>query len=181
VAEFFLQNTFVKMPATLDELNTFFAQFFAKHALDVHEKWMAPSHQKSAARMLKGKRVIRDPDEPKRGRSGWQLFLENQRPVIKAEKPDVMPKDVLTISSKRWRAMDDKSHWDLLSNAEVSRQSELIMAYKRQRTEEVESADAAVSESVTKSVTESVTESATESVTESVIESVSESVAESVK
>lgn len=124
------------MPCTIEELNTFIFAFVTKHDLGGKERWMAPANQKLVARLLKGKRVSRDPDEPKRGRSGWQLFLHEQRPIIKAEQPDVLPKDILTISSGRWRDMADKSRWDDLSRQEVARQEELITAYKRRRTDE---------------------------------------------
>lgn len=50
----------------------------------------------------------KDSKKPKRGRSAWILYGQDERKTIKEEFPDMKQKEVLTEISKRWKSLSDK-------------------------------------------------------------------------
>lgn len=119
------------MSTALDRLNDHATKFADTSDLDL-VKWMSKDNQKKLENALKTPKVARDPLLPKKGRSGWQIFVENERASIKTENAEIVPQQVLVLCSERWRALDleGKKPWDERSREECAAQSRLIDEYR---------------------------------------------------
>ena len=59
------------------------------------------------AKRKRGKKKERDANMPKRPMSGFFLFMNDARPTIKAENPDMAVKEIAAEAGRRWGTMSD--------------------------------------------------------------------------
>jgi hypothetical protein len=132
-----------QMATPLDRVNEHASKFADTSDLDL-VKWMAKDNQKRLEKALKTPKVKRDPLLPKKGRSGWQIFVEHERAAIKTDNPEVLPQQVLVLCSERWKALDTdgKKPWDDRSRKECAVQRQLIEEYRARPDEAEEAASA---------------------------------------
>lgn len=131
------------MATPLDRVNEHASKFADTADLDL-DKWMAPGNQKRLEKALKTPKVKRDPLLPKKGRSGWQIFVGDNRAAIKTDNPEVLPQQVLVLCSERWKALDadGKKPWADRSREERAIQQELMEKYRAQLNEAEEATPA---------------------------------------
>ena len=87
----------------------------------------------------KGKGITKD--GPKRPKTGYVIFLMNERPIVMSLCPHLTPTEAMTEVAKRWKGLDDeeKKYWNDLAikekEAEAKKKDKEISDKKEKKQE----------------------------------------------
>ncbi|OCK74148.1 nucleosome binding protein, partial [Lepidopterella palustris CBS 459.81] len=78
-----------------------------------------------------------DPNAPKRSKSAFIIFSNEQRDKVREENPGITFGEIGALLGKRWREMpaDERAIWEAKSTADSKRYAEEKAAYKVARAE----------------------------------------------
>ena len=80
------------------------------------KKWTSVKNQRKLKKFLKDNQ--KDPLKPKRGKSGFLYFCDEQRPILKENNKNITVKEIVSQLGKLWRQLKDKNEtekYDILS------------------------------------------------------------------
>ena len=109
---------------TLKNLNKFVIEFFSTHNLkNAEESWLSTSVQSPLKSLLNKNARVKDPTEPKRGKSAYLFFCVENRDVVRADLGDDSKATEITKElGVRWNALkaNPKSASELLRLEKLS-------------------------------------------------------------
>jgi hypothetical protein len=91
-------------------INTFVKSFLSGEDVSV-ETWSSPATQKLLKSALSGKKVRdqKKQDKPKKSKSAYLYFCDEERSKIKKENPDLSSTQITVLLGERWRNLKDDS------------------------------------------------------------------------
>ena len=98
------------MASISKNVSKFVLSFIAEHkAEDIESVWNSTKNQNALKKVLSntGKKV-KDPSAPKRSKSSYLFFCNEERLKIKKEKPDLSAKEITAELGVRWNALKKK-------------------------------------------------------------------------
>jgi len=87
-------------------MNEFVLAFFQQYKDndDLESMWMSPKNQQLLIKTIKKTNIkIKDPNKPKRGKSGFLYFCEENRCKIKSQNPDLSVKEIVSKLGQLWQ------------------------------------------------------------------------------
>ena len=86
-------------------INIFVSEFLKPYDVNgkMTQKWESDINQRKLKKVLKI--MAKDPDKPKRGKSGFLFFCEEKRPIIKESNRDMKVKEVVQVLGVMWRKL----------------------------------------------------------------------------
>lgn len=101
----------------MTDVSKFVVSFLKDHTVsdDVISAWEEKKFQKQfRQRIMKSSapRSVKDPNAPKRARSSYLFFCEDERPVIKAANPELKSKEITRKLGESWNALKDAASGD---------------------------------------------------------------------
>lgn len=122
----------------LENINDFVITFFSQNTDNeyLESLWMSPKNQQLLLKTIKKTNIkIKDPNKPKRGKSGFLYFCEENREKIKNEHPSISVKEVVSKLGQLWQYLKKTN------KEEIKRYEELSVSdrirYKNQMKEYV--------------------------------------------
>jgi hypothetical protein len=117
-------------------INIFVSDFLQQHDKDgiILRKWESVKNQRKLKKILKDRN--KDPMKPKRGKSGFLFFCDENRPIIKQNNKDITVKEVVSQLGTLWRQLkeDGKTEkYDLLSCKDRERYKDEMILYKKRK------------------------------------------------
>jgi len=90
----------------------------------------------------KKKKVKKDPDAPKRPMTAYFMYMNEQRPLIKQENPDIKFGEIAQVISKKFKALteDQQEKYNKLASKDKERYKKEMAAYKSKKAAEEASA-----------------------------------------
>jgi hypothetical protein len=91
----------------LENLSQFVVEFIQNNKNpNVSEAWCNKKNQEALCKILKKNNIIvKDPNKPKRGKSGYLYFCAEYREKMKAENPDLTVKEIVSKLGILWKQM----------------------------------------------------------------------------
>ena len=81
----------------IENINQFVIDFLENNKTNMSEHWSSKKNQQSLIKTLKKNNIkIKDPDKPKRGKSGFLFYCDTKRPIIKQEYPELTVKEIVS-------------------------------------------------------------------------------------
>ena len=74
---------------------------------------------------------LKDPAKPKRAKTSFLYFCDEERPKVMSEHPELKLGQVMKELGKRWKAVTDKSKYDLLHKKDKERYIEEMEEYEQ--------------------------------------------------
>jgi hypothetical protein len=96
----------------IENINKFVLEFIEinKNNENIDEIWMSKKNQQLLLKTLKKNNVkIKDPDKPKRGKSAFLFFCEENRKKIKKKHPEMSVKEIVSKLGIDWQTLKDTS------------------------------------------------------------------------
>jgi hypothetical protein len=90
----------------LENINDFVITFFSQNTDNeyLESLWMSPKNQQLLLKTIKKTNIkIKDPNKPKRGKSGFLYFCEENREKIKNEHPSISVKEIVSKLGQLWQ------------------------------------------------------------------------------
>jgi hypothetical protein len=90
----------------LQNMNEFVLAFFQtyKDNVNLESVWMSPKNQQLLIKTIKKTNIkIKDPNKPKRGKSGFLYFCEENRCKIKSQNPELSVKEIVSKLGQLWQ------------------------------------------------------------------------------
>lgn len=120
----------------MSAVNIFVSDFLQQHDRDgsILRKWESVKNQRKLKKILKEK--TKDPDKPKRGKSGFLFFCDENRPLIKDKHKDIKVKEVVSQLGILWRQFKEEGkteQYDLLSEKDRERYRLEMIVYKNKQ------------------------------------------------
>lgn len=66
------------------------------------------------------KRKNMKPDRPKRKHTGYTLFMHKTYPNVKAEQPNLVNKELISLVAKQWKELDDEEKKSWKERAQIN-------------------------------------------------------------
>lgn len=98
------------------------------------KKWTSVKNQRKLKKFLKDNQ--KDPLKPKRGKSGFLYFCDEQRPILKENNKNITVKEIVSQLGKLWRQLKDDNEtekYDLLSIQDRDRYRDEMVTYKKKK------------------------------------------------
>jgi hypothetical protein len=91
----------------LENLSQFVVEFIQNNKNpNVSEAWFAKKNQEALCKIIKKNNItVKDPNKPKRGKSGYLYFCAEYREKMKAENPDLTVKEIVSKLGILWKQM----------------------------------------------------------------------------
>jgi hypothetical protein len=120
----------------MSAVNIFVSDFLQQYDRDgsILRKWESVKNQRKLKKILKEK--SKDPDKPKRGKSGFLFFCDENRPLIKEKNKDIKVKEVVSQLGILWRQIKEEGkteQYDALSEKDRERYRLEMIAYKNKQ------------------------------------------------
>lgn len=122
----------------LENINEFVVNFFHQNTDNdyLETLWMTPKNQQLLLKTIKKTNIkIKDPNKPKRGKSGFLYFCEENRQKIKKENPGITVKEIVSKLGQLWQYLKETN------KEEIKRYEDLSVSdrirYKNQMKEYV--------------------------------------------
>lgn len=79
------------------------------------------------------KKVVKDPNAPKKASSSYLFFNAENRDKVKKQNPDIKPKDIMKELGKMWKALSekDKVKYNKMADADKVRYANEMKSYKK--------------------------------------------------
>ena len=74
---------------------------------------------------------LKDPDKPKRAKTSFLYFCDEERPKVMSEYPELKLGQVMKELGKRWKAVTDKSKYELMHKKDKERYIEQMEEYEQ--------------------------------------------------
>ena len=75
-----------------------------KDNVNLESVWMSPKNQQLLIKTIKKTNIkIKDPNKPKRGKSGFLYFCEENRSKIKSQNPELSVKEIVSKLGQLWQ------------------------------------------------------------------------------
>jgi hypothetical protein len=90
----------------LQNMNEFVLAFIEnnKDNVNLENVWMSPKNQQLLIKTIKKTNIkIKDPNKPKRGKSGFLYFCEENRCKIKSQNPELSVKEIVSKLGQLWQ------------------------------------------------------------------------------
>ena len=115
-------------------INIFVSEFLKGVDKDgtILRKWESIKNQRQLRKVLKENN--KDPLKPKRGKSGFLFFCDEQRPVIKENNKDIKVKEVVSQLGILWRQLKKDGlteQYDILSSKDRERYRMEMIEYRK--------------------------------------------------
>ena len=83
---------------------------------------------KKRGRKPKEKKRRVNPDRPKRGHTGYTLFMQEGYPSVKREYPDLSSKELIRLVARRWKDLstESKAVWKERAQQEQRNEQEVV-------------------------------------------------------
>ena len=94
----------------IENINKFVLEFFQtnKNNENIDEAWVSKKNQQLLLKTLKKNNVkIKDPTKPKRGKSAFLFFCEENRKKIKKKYPELTVKEIVSKLGIDWQTLKD--------------------------------------------------------------------------
>lgn len=118
-------------------VNTFVLDFLRQHDKDggaIIRKWESVKNQRKLKKILKDKN--KDPAKPKRGKSGFLFFCDENRPLIKQSTEGITVKEVVSQLGTLWQQLKKEGQtgkYDLLSTKDRDRYKDEMIEYNKKK------------------------------------------------
>jgi hypothetical protein len=122
-----------------ENINNFIIDFLMKNSdsENIAENWNSKNNQKSFLKVIKKDMNIKDPNKPKRGKSGYLYFCQEYRKILKEENPTMSIKDIVSKLGLIWKGLKESDpeeieKFELLSRSDRERYKIEIAEYNKQ-------------------------------------------------
>ena len=105
----------------IENINQFVIDFLENNKTNMSEHWSSKKNQQSLIKTLKKNNIkIKDPDKPKRGKSGFLFYCDTKRPIIKQENPELTVKEIVSKLGTEWQILKTSNSDDINKYEEMS-------------------------------------------------------------
>lgn len=120
-----------------ENINNFIVDFMMKNIgnENVINIWTSEKNQKLFSKIIKKDSVcMKDPNKPKRGKSGYLFFCQEYRSLLKKEYPDMSIKDIVSKLGIIWKELketnpDEIERFEAMSRYDRDRYKTEILEY----------------------------------------------------
>jgi hypothetical protein len=104
----------------IENINQFVLDFLENNKTNMAEQWSSKKNQQLLIKTLKKNNIkIKDPEKPKRGKSGFLFYCDTKRPIIKQENPELTVKEIVSKLGTEWQILK------LSNSTEISKYEEM--------------------------------------------------------
>jgi ribonuclease BN (tRNA processing enzyme) len=105
----------------IENINQFVIDFLESNKTNMTEQWSSKKNQQLLIKTLKKNNIkIKDPDKPKRGKSGFLFYCDNKRPIIKQENPELTVKEIVSKLGTEWQILKASNSTEISKYEEMS-------------------------------------------------------------
>lgn len=105
----------------IENINQFVIDFLENNKTNMSEHWSSKKNQQSLIKTLKKNNIkIKDPDKPKRGKSGFLFYCDTKRPIIKQENPELTVKEIVSKLGTEWQLLKTSNSDEINKYEEMS-------------------------------------------------------------
>jgi hypothetical protein len=105
----------------IENINHFVLDFLENNKTNMSEQWSSKKNQQLLIKTLKKNNIkIKDPDKPKRGKSGFLFYCDTQRPIIKQENPELSVKEIVSKLGTEWQLLKTSNSDEINKYEEMS-------------------------------------------------------------
>jgi len=105
----------------IENINQFVLDFLENNKTNMSEHWSSKKNQQSLIKTLKKNNIkIKDPDKPKRGKSGFLFDCDTKRPIIKQENPELTVKEIVSKLGTEWQLLKTSNSDEINKYEEMS-------------------------------------------------------------
>lgn len=100
----------------IENINKFVLDFIDanKNSLSINDNWLSKKNQQFLIKTLKKNNIkIKDPNKPKRGKSAFLFFCEENRNKLKKLNPDFTVKEIVSKLGEDWQTLKDSKSTDI--------------------------------------------------------------------
>ena len=105
----------------IENINQFVLDFLENNKTNIPEQWSSKKNQQFLLKTLKKNNIkIKDPEKPKRGKSGFLFYCDVKRPLIKKENPELTVKEIVSKLGTEWQLLKSSSCDEISKYEEMS-------------------------------------------------------------
>jgi hypothetical protein len=105
----------------IDNINQFVIDFLENTKMNMTEQWSSKKNQQLLLKTLKKNNIrIKDPDKPKRGKSGFLFYCDVKRPIIKNDNPELSVKEIVSKLGTEWQILKSSNSDEICKYEEMS-------------------------------------------------------------
>jgi len=105
----------------IENINQFVLDFLENNKTNMGEQWTSKKNQQLLLKTLKKNNIkIKDPEKPKRGKSGFLFYCDVKRPMIKEENPDLTVKEIVSKLGTEWQLLKASNSNEISKYEEMS-------------------------------------------------------------
>jgi hypothetical protein len=105
----------------IDNINQFVIDFLENTKVNMTEQWSSKKNQQLLLKTLKKNNIrIKDPDKPKRGKSGFLFYCDVKRPIIKNDNPELSVKEIVSKLGTEWQILKTSNSDEICKYEEMS-------------------------------------------------------------
>lgn len=100
----------------IENINKFVLDFIDanKNSLSINDNWLSKKNQQFLIKTLKKNNIkIKDPNKPKRGKSAFLFFCEENRNKLKKLNPEFTVKEIVSKLGEDWQTLKDSKSTDI--------------------------------------------------------------------
>jgi hypothetical protein len=118
----------------IENINQFVLDFLENNKTNMAEQWTSKKNQQLLLKTLKKNNIkIKDPEKPKRGKSGFLFYCDVKRPMIKEENPELTVKEIVSKLGTEWQLLKASN------SAEISKYEEMSVKDRNRYKQEMRS------------------------------------------
>jgi hypothetical protein len=105
----------------IENINQFVLDFLENNKTNIAEQWTTKKNQQLLLKTLKKNNIkIKDPEKPKRGKSGFLFYCDVKRPLIKEENPELTVKEIVSKLGTEWQLLKASNSDEISKYEEMS-------------------------------------------------------------
>jgi hypothetical protein len=105
----------------IENINQFVLDFLENNKTNMAEQWSSKKNQQLLIKTLKKNNIkIKDPEKPKRGKSGFLFYCDTKRPIIKQENPELTVKEIVSKLGTEWQILKSSNSDEICKYEEMS-------------------------------------------------------------
>jgi hypothetical protein len=105
----------------IENINQFVLDFLENNKTNMAEQWTSKKNQQLLLKTLKKNNIkIKDPEKPKRGKSGFLFYCDVKRPMIKEENPELTVKEIVSKLGTEWQILKASNSTEISKYEEMS-------------------------------------------------------------
>jgi len=105
----------------IDNINQFVIDFLENTKVNMTEQWSSKKNQQLLLKTLKKNNIrIKDPDKPKRGKSGFLFYCDVKRQIIKNDNPELSVKEIVSKLGTEWQILKTSNSDEICKYEEMS-------------------------------------------------------------